>query len=258
MKNHKSYGKPYFYLNLGVIVIAIFYNINLLFQNMSGLCDLNELFCQTIFDTYKIMENKMYLLAFDSIYIIILFHIFFGRYLEKEISQHGAYIFSRVDSRKKWFLKKSLSLMKFSSAYTFLYLFTTLIICMISTHQIIDSGSLSAFFFLWFALNTITFLSTLFINYIAIFHTEQLAFISIYIIMVLLIFFNINLKNISWINSESLLHYINPMALMSLYTADSSAIKAIIICFYMIVCILSVLSMSNKITKLDISINLKR
>lgn len=263
MKAYDLPKKQFYFRNhvvllfLGSMAIAVFHNADLLFYDASVYYDLNTLFCHSIFDTQSIMEEKMYVLAFDSIYIIILFHIFFGRFIEKEINSHGAYLFLRIRARDKWFTKKSIYLMVFSFLYIFMYLVVTLIICLISSKGILDGKTIQAFLFLSFSLTMLTFLSTLFINFIAIFYKEQLAFVFIYMILIFLVYFNIRLNSLSWFNSESILHYVNPVALMSLYSIESHIIPIVVIFFYLMLTAVIVFYMSKKISKMDISVQIK-
>lgn len=251
-------SKSSLYKVLFVIPIVLFYKCNLLFQNTSAFCVLNDLFSQCIFDSKSIMEKKLLILAVDSIFVIVIFNLFFGMYIEKELSLNGVYIFSRIRNRSKWFYNKCMHLLMYSSLYTFLFVFMMLVICMISTRTWCDFATLNIFMYLWFALNFITFMSTLVINYMAIYYGEHVGFILVYMIMVVLMGLCLNFEKIPLISKNYSFFYINPMAAMSMYTLDSDKFKIGIVLYYIGISLLLIKYISVKISKLDISIDTRK
>lgn len=251
------HSKVYIYKVFSVIPIVLFYKFNLLFQDVSDFYSLNALFSECIFDSKSIMENKLLILAINSIFLVVLFNLYFGIYIEKEFTTNGIFIFTRIKNRKKWFYNKYLELLCYSSLYTFLYMLSMLVICMISTRRWGNLGTIRIFVYLWVSLNFIIFISTLVINHLAIYYEEHVGFIMVYFAMLILIGISINFERIPFINHNYFYFYANPMSAMSLYTLTDSKLKIIVTLYYVLISYLLIIYLSNKASKLDISIDKK-
>jgi len=103
------------------------------------------------------------ILAANSIYFIVLFHILFGTYIYKDFISNGAYIFTRLKSRKTWFYRKSFEIIKFSMIYSILFVG----LCWLSAVTIRKNFRERTYcirFFLWFSCSFLITLTTILIN----------------------------------------------------------------------------------------------
>lgn len=85
-----------------VIPLAFLINLELLLSNTASNLSIEQLLIHLSFDLQSLKDKKSLVIAFNSLLTIILFNLFYGNYIHKDISVNGAYLFTRLKDKKKW------------------------------------------------------------------------------------------------------------------------------------------------------------
>jgi hypothetical protein len=131
-----------------IIPVTVVFNYTLLWPGESS--SLSQMLVSNLYDVKSIYEEKTLILAANSIYFIVLFHILFGTYIYKDFISNGAYIFTRLKSRKTWFYRKSFEIIKFSMIYSILFVGTLLALCSYYKKELPGADVLYTVFFCGF------------------------------------------------------------------------------------------------------------
>jgi len=66
---------------------------------------LSQMLVSNLYDVKSIYEEKTLILAANSIYFIVLFHILFGTYIYKDFISNGAYILQDSKAERPGFIE---------------------------------------------------------------------------------------------------------------------------------------------------------
>lgn len=180
------------------------------------------------FDFYKIyVEYTMkYLMPY------ILFQMLYGTYIYSKFNNAGIYYFSRVVSRKKWFIKMAVQLLALTVFYILLYSGAFLIIALAGKKVTLSFNAL-CFYLIYMTIYSLwLFGATMLINVIAIKSDSGKAFSIICVLEICMVIFlassskfeieNIN-KNIKLLKLNPVSHLI--MCIHSSKSVDISEIQ---------------------------------
>lgn len=236
-----------------IIPVALVFNYDLLLSQGEASYALEQMIVSRIFDI-KSIEEKTLILAVNSIYFIVIFHICFGTYIYKDFISNGAYIFTRLKSRKSWFYQKSVDIIKLGMLYSLLFVLTLFALCGIFVGKPLEIDIVYTVFFLWFSSSILIILTTLLINVLSIFYGSHIGFIFGYAILVFLIGVSINFEYIPIIGKYTYASLINPASIMFLYLIENKALVLLGLFYYSLVVGLLIYLSAKLISKIDISI----
>ncbi len=237
-----------------IIPVVLVFNYDLFLSHGKASYTLKQMLVSRIFDVKSIYEEKTLILAVNSIYFIVIFHICFGTYIYKDFISNGAYIFTRLKSRRVWFYRKSMDIIKFSMLYSFLFVGTLLTICRIFVGKPLEIDIIYTVFFLWFSSSVLIIMSTLLINMLSIFYGSHIGFIFGYATLVFLIAASINFEKIPLIGKYTYVSLINPASIMFLYLIENKVVVVLGFIYYSLVVALFICMSVKLVNKIDVSI----
>jgi hypothetical protein len=200
------------------------------------------------------LDVKQFIFIFDNFYFLILFNILFGNIIYEDFRYSSTYLFSRIKNRKHWFYKKSLELLAISAFYTIIYLVTHLLICLQCSNNKIDTYTIHIVLLLFIMFTTLLTLTTLVINIISIRYGNTIGYIVVYISIVILVFIALNSQNISFMSDKQWLLMLNPMYSIILDVNTTISLQLIMIFYYILLIILSIVIGARFINTFDIAL----
>lgn len=236
-----------------VIPLAFLINLELLLSNTTSNLSIEQLLIHLSFDLQSLKDKKSLVIAFNSLLTIILFNLFYGNYIYKDISVNGAYLFTRLKDKKKWIQKKLRTIITYSTIYSFFYITSIMIICILHKKQITWSFSiLEIYLIMCLAFNIIIILSTIYINFFSIYYGEHMGFFLGYIGFILLFELCLNFEKIPILGEYFYLSFLNPINLMSAYLINGFFIKVIVILYNCSLVYISIIAIKNKWNKIKL------
>lgn len=238
-----------------IIPITVVFNYTLLKPEEST-SSLSQMLVSNLYDVKSIYEKKTLILAANSIYFIVFFHLLFGIYIYKDFISNGAYIFTRLKSRKIWFYQKAFQIIKYSMIYSILFIGTLLILCSHYKKELPGIDILYTVFFLWFSCSFLITLTTIVINIVAIYRGSAVGFLIGYGSLILLISLSINFETIPLLGNYALLSIINPASIMFLYLLNQKTVVFLGFVYYIALTLFMINRCANLVNKIDVSVPL--
>ena len=171
-----------------------------------------ELFLQEIFSGNPSRIHTNIVMMMFGMFEIVVFNLLFGNYLYRDLYENTDYIFVRYPNRIKWFLPRAKRLALYTILYVFLFLGITFVLCANFSSGEIDETAIWVLFITFIMLCLFTYWTTLIINLLSMRLGSTMAFISLYIVMVVLAALAIGHEKIPVINKCPLLLKLNPIA----------------------------------------------
>ena len=171
-----------------------------------------ELFLQEIFSGNPSRMHTNIVMMLFGMFEIVVFNLLFGNYLYRDLHENADYIFVRYPNRIKWFCLRAKRLVLYTTLYVFLFLGITFVLCVNFSSGAIDETAIWVLFITYIMLCLFTYWTTLIINLLSMYLGSTMAFISLYVVMVVLAALAIGHEKIPVINQCPLLLKMNPIA----------------------------------------------
>lgn len=171
-----------------------------------------ELFLQEIFSGNPSRIHTNIVMVMFGMFEIIVFNLLFGNYLYRDMYENTDYIFVRYPNRKKWFFLHAKRLALYTTLYVCLFLGITFGLCVNFSTGEIDETAIWVLLITYIMLCLFTYWTTIIINLLSMHLGATMAFISLYIVMVVLAALAIGHEKIPLINQCPLLLKLNPIA----------------------------------------------
>lgn len=212
-----------------IVPILFFVNLYTLFSKSDLSISATHWLLSSLFELNTIGEVKEYKFVIFKLFYILVFCLLYGNFIYKEFTIRSIYLFLRLKNRKLWFCKKYIELIIISATYTFVYLYTLLIIYRISFSIIdIENNFLIVFIQLWISITIFLVLITLLINIIALKYNSIISFMIVYICFLILIGVAIKTDTIPLFIKNPYLGILNPAGTMIIVADNMGYIFKII------------------------------
>lgn len=176
-----------------------------------------------IFGGRTVEGMTFFVMTMDRIGFLLLFNILYGNYIAQHFSVGSVYVFSRVVSRKRWWLGQLKELFQISLTYSILYtLLNVGIACRCSLLPLTWADGAVILFLAGFVLS-LTFTSTVVINTLATAYGTARAFLTVYAVMMAMVIFAIT-------NQSTLLSLWNPMSCVGFFFETAVGKAAVVVC----------------------------
>lgn len=226
---------------LSVIPVTCLIKHTLFFGEESSEHVVSRRIIHEIFSMTRLGDMKTFVMTMDGMFFLFLFNLLFGTYIYKEFGTSSVYLFSRLKSRSKWLIRKSIVLTVMSGIYVLLYLFT--IFCIASIHAKFTCNLLDFLkvLLVWFVLMLYASITTISINYVSIRFGSAIGFVVVFAAQMLLFSAVIQYENIPNVMWKPFLLYGNPASMIAVGMNDLSlqqGLLAMIDLFWLLLLIL--------------------
>lgn len=210
---------------------------------------LGKIYGQTVMN-----GQRTFVMVTSSLIYLVLFNALYGNLISEDFRDRSVYIFSRIRNRKAWFYKKALEMLMISSAYSLIFLGTNLFICNFSSTRTIDINAFIIFIKLFIILTMALTITTLLINLISIKRGNSVAFVTVYLVIVSLIFLVLKSENISIVQKYPILISLNPVSGISFNFTGYPLMQVLLTIYYILIIIMTLILGAYQINKMDISL----
>ncbi len=239
---------------LVVIPMILIYRPFLFFDRITNDNTVFGTFLSEIFGGSYDRNTSNFSLSVESLMQIVLFNLFFGMYLYKDLHQCSEYIFTREITRNQWFKKRCTQLFFYSTVYTFIYISLFGIASCLATSKPIDSESVLIIGMTYIILCLFTYVTTFLINLVSIFKGSSIGFFVIYIGIIFFTHLAIIFEQIPVLGMFDALLYLNPMVHVIVSWDYSSASMWGGLLYYIVFSIIITLVGMKMINQIDIGI----
>ena len=197
-----------------------------------------NVFYGMIFEDAYQKEDSTFSYTLFALAIPIIFSIFYGAYLYKDLHIKNIYKFVREKSRMKWYLKNLFRLVLITLTFCGIWLFIVYIISVVNTGAGINGYTLKNFFICYITISEYTFVTTLMVNIFSFFFGTAISFVIVYFIIGLLYYITVNFESITIFGTKVDISKINIVDNTMLTWQDKIDFTCIIVnMVYIIICV---------------------
>lgn len=237
-----------------IIPITWLHSLSTLLEGKSNI-NIGIYLASKILGQTNLDNEKLFIFMVENILYLIIFHLLYGNLISENFRYSSVYVFSRIKSRKKWFYRISLKLLSICFLYTFIFLFTNLVICDIGSTKSCNLETFYIFSILLIMLTMILLSTTMIINLISIRFGNSIGFLTVYILLLLFLFLALQSPKSEFIRKYPLVLILNPATAMSFNFVRETFLQAGVIIYYAILNLIILLTGSNYINHFDIALS---
>lgn len=195
-----------------IIPILLVYHL-LTFSSPNSLdIPVGELLLESLFGRLDVGGMRSFALILEKLYYILFFNLLYGTYIYRYFNVGSEYLFTRLPSRKAWFYRKALQLLGITACYSFVYLVMLLLLSLYRSSYGLDIHTVKLLIFLWPVLTLFICLLTLVINLLAIRYGSNLAFLAVYVVLLLLVTLSLSVYDHPLVVRYPYLLLLNPVS----------------------------------------------
>ncbi len=213
---------------------------------------ISELLILKMFERVQVGDVRVFVLVIDKLIYMFLFNILYGNLISEEFRYNSIYVFSRLKSRKVWFVSKCVRLFLISMLYSLIFLACNLLICTVASVHRIYWGDINLVMILFIIISFMLMLTTLLINMISIRFGNGTGFILTYLVIVILLF--MSLQGQSFMGSFRYLLLLNPMSSINIDIIENKIFLFFYIIYYFMLITATVLLGARFVNKQDIAL----
>lgn len=238
-----------------IVPIIILYH-TLLFGSPSNSIDIpiNDLLAESIFGRLQVGNSRSYTLIIEKMFYILVFNMLFGTYIYKNFLVSSVYLFSRLKNRKTWLYRKVFELFLLAGCYTLLFLGTLLFLCIYQSSYGVEGTTINMLVLLWGVITLFLTFVTLIINLLAIRLGSNVAFIIVYIFLILLVTLALFMRSIPSVIENPYLLLLNPVAAIILNMIDQGNMQFIGIIYFCMLNVIVIVFGAQYINRMDIAL----
>lgn len=206
-----------------------------------------------VFGVQTLYEKKQLILAVDFLFVVVLFNLLFGSYIYRYFIRNTLAYFSRVRERERWLKIKSIELYGYCFCYVALYILLEILFLFYKYEKVPFTMEDARVVFIMILVTTfIIGGTTLAINGIAIKIGSKVAFVSCYIVMLILLGISMNFSDIVQNEKFQFLNLFNPMSAMTVGNVDSKLQQLLVLVYYIALTFGGCTVIAKGVKKMDI------
>lgn len=214
---------------LGFIVLCAFFmvfieHLQYLYQPGQANNTLEDYFVSATFDAVELFKKPAFVFVIDNLVVLVVYLLFFGNLLAKELEDAGVYRLIREKNRKNWYDCEMGKVLFFTVLYTVVYLLVLYGFCYYQS-----GGELSGReprVLLWMILGTAQLLvfCTIVTNVLEVVFGQAFGFLGGMVFLGILVQLCLYQREIPLFVQVEWLRYVNPAYGMALYENGSAAV----------------------------------